>query len=140
MSTAPIQNTSSQIGGTPAAASSPSPGGALGETQFLKLLMTQMKDQDPLNPGDPTQYMAELAQFTSVEQQTNVATSTAALAQEQNAATAIALIGHSVTYLDAKSGQPVTGTVQSAQVAGGNPTLTINGIGGIGLSRISEVA
>ena len=140
MSTTPIQNSSTSIGGTPASASSTPPGGALGETQFLKLLMTQMQDQDPLNPGDPTQYMAELAQFTSVEQETNVASSTAALTQEQNAATAIALIGHSVTYIDATTGQQTTGTVQSVQVGGGTPTLTINGTAGIGLSQINQVS
>lgn len=138
MSTTPIQST--QIGGTPAGTSSTPAGGALGETQFLSLLMTQMKDQDPLNPGDPTQYMAELAQFTSVEQETNVASATASLSQEENAASAIALIGHSVTYLDSTTGQATTGTVQSVQVAGGSPTLTINGVTGVSLGQINQVS
>jgi flagellar basal-body rod modification protein FlgD len=43
-------------------------GGALGKDQFLKLLVAQMKNQDPLNPMDGTQMASQLAQFSSVEQ------------------------------------------------------------------------
>jgi flagellar basal-body rod modification protein FlgD len=43
-------------------------GGALGKDQFLKLLIAQMKHQDPMNPMDGTQMAAQLAQFSSVEQ------------------------------------------------------------------------
>jgi len=44
----------------------------IGDKQiFLKLLVAQMENQDPLNPSDPTQMSAQLAQFNMVEQQTN---------------------------------------------------------------------
>ena len=39
---------------------------------FLKLLVAQMKNQDPLNPQDGTQYMTQLAQFSSLEQLTGI--------------------------------------------------------------------
>lgn len=45
-----------------------SPGGAMGKDQFLKLLVAQMKNQDPLNPMDGTQMASQLAQFSTVEQ------------------------------------------------------------------------
>ena len=45
---------------------------ALGKDAFLKLLVTQMKYQDPLDPQDNSQYLSQLAQFSALEQMTNV--------------------------------------------------------------------
>lgn len=45
---------------------------AMGKTDFLKLLVAQLKAQDPLNPQDPTQFTAQLAQYSSLEQLMNV--------------------------------------------------------------------
>lgn len=42
------------------------------QEMFLKLLVAQMKNQDPLNPTDSTQYTAQLAQFSSLEQLTTI--------------------------------------------------------------------
>lgn len=47
----------------------------LGENAFLQLLVTQLQHQDPLQPQDDTQFLAQLAQFTSLEQLTNINTS-----------------------------------------------------------------
>lgn len=46
---------------------------ALGKDAFLQLLVTQMKYQDPLDPQDNGEYLAQLAQFSALEQMTNVA-------------------------------------------------------------------
>ena len=45
---------------------------ALGKNDFMKLMMAQMQNQDPLNPMDGTQFAAQLAQFSSLEQLTNL--------------------------------------------------------------------
>ncbi len=47
----------------------------LDKDAFLKLMMTQLQNQNPLEPTDSTQYMQQMAQFSSVEQLTNIASS-----------------------------------------------------------------
>jgi flagellar basal-body rod modification protein FlgD len=47
-------------------------GGALGKDEFVKLLVTQMQNQDPLNPMDGKELATQLAQFSSVEQLINI--------------------------------------------------------------------
>lgn len=49
-------------------------GGAMGQDQFVQLLVTEMKNQDPMNPMDGKDLAAQLAQFSSVEQLMNVNT------------------------------------------------------------------
>ena len=112
------------------------------ENQFLDLLMTELKNQNPMNPNssDPMQFVSELAQFTQVEQATNTAESASTIATGQNNATAIALIGHTVNYTDPTTEEPATGTVQSVEFTSSGPTLTINGTAGINASAVNEVS
>jgi flagellar basal-body rod modification protein FlgD len=63
---------------------------ALGKDQFLRLLVTQLRNQDPLSPLQPHEFAAQLAQFTSVEQLTQV---NAGIAQQSEMVQLAALIG-----------------------------------------------
>jgi flagellar basal-body rod modification protein FlgD len=45
---------------------------ALGTTDFLKLLMTQLTNQNPLDPTDPTEFTSQLATYSGLEQQINM--------------------------------------------------------------------
>jgi flagellar basal-body rod modification protein FlgD len=113
----------------------------ISSSEFLNLMMDSLQDQDPLNPSssDPTQYLTELAQMTSVEQETNTAQNTSDTAQAQSVSQAIGLIGDSVTYLDQTNGDKITGTVQSVQITSSGPTLTVDGSAGVALSSILNV-
>ena len=94
--------------------------------QFLQMLMAELKNQNPMSPNssDPMQFVTELAQFTSVEQEMNTAQSTKSMASGQNTASAVALIGHAVNYIDPSTGVPGSGTVQSVDLTSSGPTLT----------------
>jgi flagellar basal-body rod modification protein FlgD len=107
------------------------PGSILGQDDFLKLMIAQLQAQDPLQPANTNEYVTELAQFTQVEQTTNLAT-----ASELSGA--VQLIGHSVTYNSA-DGEQIKGVVQSVQSGTTGPTVTIEGVGGIKVSSILEV-
>ncbi|MGZ4174831.1 MAG: flagellar hook capping FlgD N-terminal domain-containing protein [Solirubrobacteraceae bacterium] len=113
------------------------PSSNLGENDFLMLMMDQLKNQDPLSPSDPTQYLSELAGFSSLEQQTQIASSTASAATQQASASALSLLGHTVSYKDA-SGVTQSGTVSKVDFTSSGPALTIGSTAGISLSSITE--
>ncbi len=142
MSTTPISTSTDgqPIAGTSGTTIGNTSANQLGPDQFLDLLMDQLKYQDPSNPTDPNQYMAELAQMSSVEQEQSIATSTSQSASAGAVTAAVGLIGHSVTYTDASTGNPVTGTVQSVQIGSSGPTLTIGGVAGIAPSTVTAVS
>ena len=114
----------------------------INQDQFLQMLMAELKNQNPMNPNssDPMQFVTELAQFTSVEQQTYTAESTQTMASGQNNATAIALIGHTVDYTDPTTHAPATGVVKSVDFTSSGPTLTIDGTSGIPAAAVSQVS
>lgn len=88
----------------------------MGKDDFLKMLLAQLKNQDPLKPVDGTDFAAQLAQFTSIEQLTNMSTQLASLATSQAAMTntqSIDLIGKEVT---AGGGNTVNVSGSTAQI------------------------
>jgi flagellar basal-body rod modification protein FlgD len=113
------------------------PNSSLGENDFLKLMMDQLQNQDPLNPSDPTQYMAELANFSSLEQQTQIAGSTAAAATAQTTSSALGLLGHTVSYQDS-NGVTQSGVVSKVDFTSSGPALTIGTTPGISLGSVME--
>jgi flagellar basal-body rod modification protein FlgD len=140
--TSPTMSATGAASTTATAAASAQKSPSLNENQFLQLLMTELKNQNPMSPSssDPTQFMTQLAQFTSLEQQTNTAQSTAEIASEQSTNGAVALIGHSVSYIDPTTGSSATGTVQSVQITSSGATLTIGGTSGISPSSVNQVS
>src|SRR3954468_9953633 len=84
----------------------------LGKDDFLKLMVAQMKNQDPMNPSDDKDNIAQMAQFSSLEQITNLATATQKLADSMQMTQTLGLIGHTVSY-KAADGTMTSGTVSA---------------------------
>ncbi|MDX8528736.1 flagellar hook assembly protein FlgD [Mesorhizobium sp. MSK_1335] len=80
---------------------------------FLKLLIAEMKNQDPTKPMDSTQYVAQLATFSQVEQSVQTNTKLDQIMQSSALSQADALIGRSITSADGNT----TGTVASVTLA-----------------------
>jgi len=101
---------------------------------FLKLLVAQLKYQDPSNPADSTQFLAQTAQFTQVEKLGQIAD----MMQAQQLIGASALVGRTVTYQDA-NGATQTGVVTTVKLNGDSePTLMV-GNTDVHLSKVTEV-
>ena len=113
---------------TPAAASS------LGLQDFVRVLSTQLTSQDPLKPMDNQAFMAQVAQFTSLEQSQQLNERMQQLIDNQAALQAVGLIGRSVDFNGA-SGR-ATGTVTALSLLGDAPLLTISLPGGSVLSDV----
>jgi flagellar basal-body rod modification protein FlgD len=80
---------------------------------FLKLLIAEMKNQDPTKPMDSTQYVAQLATFSQVEQSVQTNTKLDQIMQSSALSQADALIGRSITSADGKT----SGSVSAVRLA-----------------------
>ncbi len=116
------------------------PGNELGKNDFLQLMVAQLQAQNPLEPTSDTQYVSELAQFSQLEQTTNLAQSDGEQAGAAKTAQAVQLIGHTVSYKDASTGATVQGAVESVEITSSGAALTVDGVSGIEPGSISEVS
>lgn len=110
------------------------PKSVLGKDDFLKLMMTQLKYQDPLQPMDNTEHIAQMAQFTTLEQLTN-------MAQSFDRMQAFNLVGKTVKALSIdQSGNlaETVGKVESAAIYAGGVLLIVDGAE-FSLNQICEV-
>ncbi|SOC47054.1 flagellar basal-body rod modification protein FlgD [Blastococcus aggregatus] len=94
-------------------------GDQMGKDTFLKLLVAQMRYQDPSKPVDSSQMIAQTATFTQVEKLEQIAASSATALILQEHAAAGAMVGRHVTYTDT-TGTSVTGLVSSVRLASGD--------------------
>lgn len=119
--------------------------GKVGKEDFMNLLATQLKNQDPLDPAKNDQMLAQLAQFSSLEQMQNLNDNIVGLAmlQQSNAlmqqlTDASALMGKDVRYSDPDTQQDVWGKVESVRISDGLAVLRIDGKD-VPLTSINEI-
>lgn len=110
----------------------------MGKDTFLKLLVAQMRFQDPSNPTSSSEFMAQTATFTQVEKLEEIAKQNAELLTLQRSLSAGALVGKHVAYT-ADDGTTVTGAVSSVIVTGGNEPRAVVGDKAVPLGRITEI-
>jgi flagellar basal-body rod modification protein FlgD len=101
-----------------------SPTDQLGKDTFLKLMVAQLRNQDPMNPTDSTAFLAQTAQFTSLEKMDELAQQSGQALSAQMAFGASGLVGKPVTYL-AEDGTETQGTVASVKFTSTGPMLHI---------------
>lgn len=117
----------------------------LDKNAFLTLLVNQLKHQDPLAPTDNQAFIAQLAQFSSLEgiQQLNDNLVGLAVLQQSNAlmsqlTQSSALIGKNVRYFDSGTETELTGSVTSVKIEEGLAVLNIDGKD-VPLGNVTEV-
>ena len=107
---------------------------------FLKLLVAQMKYQDPANPASSSEFMAQTATFTQVEKLEEIASQNSSMLALQRSSSAGVLVGRTVSYTDEK-GATRTGVVSAVrlQTEKAEATAIVDGVP-VTLGRITEVS
>lgn len=108
------------------------------QNQFLQLMVKQLQSQDPLNPTDSGQMLAQLAQFSTLSGMEQLNTSFSQMLSLQQITQGSNLIGKEITYTDS-NGQAATGAVTSVSVKDGNVTLDV-GSTSVTLSQVTGVS
>ena len=123
------------IGAIAGAADAGGSSASLGLQDFMKILLTQLTYQDPLKPMDNQEFMAQMAQFTSLEQTQQLNSKIETLITNQAALQSVGLIGKTVDVLTSTGA--ITGTVSALSLSGDAPLLTVRTSAGATLENIS---
>ncbi len=94
---------------------------------FMKLLVTQLRNQDPSSPMDTNQMISQQTQLAMMEQITNQTTTGNENFSLQMRIAAANLVGKHVSYTDATTGKSIEGTATAVSYAGSVPTVTVGG-------------
>ena len=112
--------------------------GGFDKDAFMKLLIAQVRYQDPTKPLDSTQFIAQTATFTQVEQMEKLASAQAKSLTFQQVLLSSALIGRDVASVDEASGQIVAGKVTAVNLDGETPSVVVEGKD-VPIDKISQI-
>lgn len=104
------------------------PSSELGKDDFLKLLTQQLKNQDPMNPMDDTEFIGQMTTFSSLEQMVNMNKSLETMISAYNSSSqtqAMMFLGTTVTAQTAEMNEAVTGVVDMVGFKDGTPYLRV---------------
>jgi len=121
------------VSATNSTITAPKPGTAsstMDKDGFMKLLVAQLKHQDPSNPTDMNGMTEQMTQFGILEQLTNLTKAGEATQSSLERTHAVDLLGKTVSYKDA-AGAIVEGVVEKVDTSTTNPTITVAGVAGI---------
>lgn len=137
VATPPVQTVADLTAPTGSGTAAKSPTDAMGSDTFLKLLVAQLKYQDPSKPADGTALLGQTAQFQMVEKLQQLSDQNTQLLSEQQASSAIALVGRTITYTD--GGKTLSGVVGSVRLTPAGPLLAV-GQTDVPLSSVTEIS
>ena len=106
---------------------------------FLQLLVAQLKYQDPMNPAQGTEFLAQTAQFSMVEKLNSLAQQSADSLASQRVVEATTMVGSTVTYSTGSGGATATGVVSGVQLLASGPVLVVGGTS-VPLSSVTAVS
>ena len=98
---------------------------SLGKDEFLKLLLTELRYQDAMDPMKDKEFIAQMAQFSSVEQMVNLTNSFTAFAAESKRGAALELLGRRVTSINPDTGEEVSGVAASVKFEKNDPEIRL---------------
>jgi len=108
---------------------------SIGLQDFLKILTTQLSHQDPLKPMDNQEFIAQVAQFSALEQSRQLNEKIDRLLAVQSATQSVGLLGKTVD-IDV-AGAARSGKVSALKFSGGEPLLSVLTTAGVALEGIS---
>lgn len=111
----------------------------LGKDDFLKLLVIQMQQQDPLNPMDNQAMLSQMAQFSSLEQMSNLNSNLSKSNTFSSFMDATRLLGKEVVVQDLNTNQPFTSKVRSVQNSSSGAILSLDNGMQVALSQVTKV-
>jgi flagellar basal-body rod modification protein FlgD len=104
---------------------------------FMKILLTELANQDPLEPMDNSQLLDQMATIQSMQSSNDLTDSLQEMVSVQRMSQASSLIGKTVTGIDS-NGEQVSGVVERVTVAGDSVSLVVDGRT-VSLSSVSEI-
>lgn len=110
---------------------------ALEEADFMKLLITQLKTQDPTNPMNDKEFMGQMAQMTSLKQMNQMAENMKSFTKDFSFTKAVGLVNKTITWVN-ENGEMQNGVVESIKVRNGDTFLKVDG-NEITINQLSEV-
>ncbi len=131
--------TGSQLPTTATTGAAPAAGGYnLQPADFIKMMVTQLQNQDPMQPASNSELLSQMSQIGQLQSSTDLQTTMKSLTMQSQIGSASSLIGKNVQGLDANN-NPISGVVNSVKVDGGNVNLQLDTGMSMGLSQVVSI-
>lgn len=111
---------------------------SLNQDQFLQMLLTQLKNQDPVNPVSSSEMLGQMTQLSTLQSLQQLNAGFADLLQMQQLTQGSSLLGRSVQFTDPATSAPAAGVVSALDVKGGAVLLRV-GSRSVPLSQVTSV-
>jgi flagellar basal-body rod modification protein FlgD len=128
----------SNTGSANSASTVPNSSSQLTANDFIQFMITQLQNQDPLDPTDSNQMLSQMSQIGQLESATSLQSSLTTMVQQNQIASAANMIGKYIQGTDQNSNQ-VGGTVSAVQVTTNGVNLTINTGDTVPLNNVSAI-